>query len=265
MRADLRFNAIVLAADRGRDDPVAAAAGVVAKCLTPVEGVPMVVRVIRALQDSGRVDTILLCGPAAGILQEAPQLRGLVDGTRVRWIAPLGSPSASAAAALDALPEDRPVLLTTGDHPLLSPDMVRHFLDQAGAGDLDVAVGLAPHGMVQQAYPRTRRTALKFSDGHYCGCNLFAFLSPRGRGMVPLWKKVEDHRKQPIRVIGLVGWLAMSLYALGILSLAGAMGRISRQTGMAAGAVIMPFAEAAIDVDSAADLDLARDIAAQMR
>jgi hypothetical protein len=177
---------------------------------------------------------------------------------------PLSSPSASAAAALAALPEDKPVLLTTGDHPLLRPEMVRHFLDQASAGAYDVAVALAPHELVRSAYPRTRRTALKFSDGHYCGCNLFAFLSPRGRGMASLWKKVEDQRKRPIRVVGLVGWVPMLLYALGVLSLAGAMRRISRQTGLAAGAVLMPFAEAAIDVDSAADLKLARDIAAQM-
>jgi CTP:molybdopterin cytidylyltransferase MocA len=265
MRADRRFSAIVLAADRGRGDPVAAAAGVAAKCLTPVAGTPMVVRVVRALQESACVDNILLCGPAAGVLQESPELRQMIDGTRVRWMSPLGSPSASAAAALGALPEGQPVLLTTGDHPLLSPDMVRHFLGQASAGGFDVAVGLAPHALVQQAYPRTRRTVLKFSDGHFCGCNLFAFLSPRGRGMVPLWKKVEDQRKRPVRVIGLVGWLAMLLYALGILSLAGAMRRISRQTGMVAGAVSMPFAEAAIDVDSAADLDLARHIAAQAR
>jgi len=264
MRGEMRFTAIVLAADRGRDDPVAAAAGVVAKCLTPVAGVPMVVRVIRALQESARVDTILLCGPAAEILQESPELRQIVDGIRIRWMGPLGSPSASAAAALAALPEDKPVLLTTGDHPLLRPEMVRHFLDQASAGAFDVAVALAPHELVQRAYPRTRRTALKFSDGHYCGCNLFAFLSPRGRGMATLWKKVEDQRKRPIRVVGLVGWVPMLLYALGILSLPGAVRRVSRQTGLAAGAVIMPFAEAAIDVDSASDLELARDIAAQM-
>jgi len=265
MPTEARFNAIVLAADRGRDDPVAAAAGVAAKCLTPIAGVPMVVRVVRALQESARVDSILLCGPAANVLQGSPELRRLIDGKRVRWMDPLATPSASAAAALDALPGDQPVLLTTGDHPLLRPDMVRHFLDQASAGGFDVAVALAPHGLVQQAYPRTRRTVLKFSDGGYCGCNLFAFLSPRGRGMAMLWRKVEDQRKRPVRVIGLVGWSAMLLYALGLLSLAGAMRRISRHAGLSAGAVIMPFAEAAIDVDSAVDLDLARDIAAQTR
>ena len=74
---------------------------------------------------------------------------------------------------------------------------------------------------------------------------------------------MEAERKKPIRVIGLVGWGAMALYALGLLSLAGAVRRISRQTGVAAGVVTMPFAEAAIDVDSVADLELVRAIVAR--
>ena len=259
----MRFNAIVLAADRGRGDPVAAAAGVAAKCLTPIAGVPMVVRVVRALEQSARIDTILLCGPPAETLREAPELHRMVAEGGVRWIGPEATPSGSAAAALAALPGDEPVLLTTGDHALLSPEMVRHFLDAASACGCDVAVALAPHGMVQRAYPRTRRTVLKFSDGHFCGCNLVAFLSPRGRTMAHVWKRVEGERKKPIRVVGLVGWGAMALYALGMLSLASAVKRISRQTGVNAGIVTMPFAEAAIDVDSVADLDLARAIVAR--
>jgi len=260
----MHFNAIVLAADRGRDDPVAVAAGVAAKCLTPIAGSPMVVRVVHALEQSRRMNTILLCGPPSETLQESPELRRMVAGNGIRWMAPEATPATSAAVALAALPEDLPVLLTTGDHALLSPDMVRHFLDQASALGGDVAVALAPHELVQGTYPRTRRTVLKFSDGHYCGCNLFAFLSPRGRKMAHVWKHVEGERKNPIRVIGLVGWGAMALYALGMLSLAGAVQRISRQTGVAAGVVTMPFAEAAIDVDTVADLDLVRAIVARM-
>ncbi|MCC6211398.1 MAG: nucleotidyltransferase family protein [Burkholderiales bacterium] len=264
MPAERLFNAIVLAADRGPADPVAAAAGVAAKCLTPVAGTPMVLRVVRALRQSGRAGIILLCGPAPEVLRDAPALRERIDGARVRWIAPQGSPSASAAAALADLPEDRPVLLTTCDHALLRPEMVRHFLDRSVAGGFDVAVGLAPHELVVRAHPGTRRTVLKFSDGRYCGCNLFAFLSPRGRAMAQRWGKVENQRKKPIRVIGLIGWTAMARYALGRLSLGEAMRRISAQTGLAAGAVTLPFAEAAIDVDSAADLELARAIAARV-
>lgn len=259
----MRFNAIVLAADRGRNDPVATAAGVAAKCLTPIGGSPMAVRVVHALEQSERVDIVVLCGPSDEALHRSLEMRRIVSGGRVRWMAPEATPAASAAAALAVLPEDRPVLLTTGDHALLRPDMVRHFLDRATALGGDVAVALAPHDLVQRAHPRTRRTVLKFRDGHYCGCNLFAFLSPRGRKMARLWQQVEARRKNPIGLIGLVGWSAVVLYALHLLSLAGALERVSRQAGVSAGVVTMPFAEAAIDVDTVADLELVRAIVAR--
>jgi metal-dependent HD superfamily phosphatase/phosphodiesterase len=55
----------------------------------------------------------------------------------------------------------------------------------------------------------------------------------------------------------------MFLYALGLLSVEGAVRRISEQTGIDAGVVTMPYAEAAIDVDSVADLELVREIVAR--
>jgi hypothetical protein len=78
-----------------------------------------------------------------------------------------------------------------------------------------------------------------------------------------LWQQVEAERKRPIRVVGLLGWGAMALYALRLLSLAGAVRRISKQAGVSAGVVTMPFAEAAIDVDTVADLDLVRAVVAR--
>ena len=126
-----------------------------------------------------------------------------------------------------------------------------------------MAVALAPHDLVQRTYPRTRRTVLKFSDGRFCGCNLFAFLTPRGREMVKIWKKVEDDRKKPIRVIGLVGWGAVARYALGMLSLRRACARFRGRRESPPASSRMPFAEAAIDVDSVADLDLVRAIVAR--
>jgi hypothetical protein len=81
--------------------------------------------------------------------------------------------------------------------------------------------------------------------------------------MAQLWQQVEDQRKAPIRVIGFVGWGAVVLYALGMLSLASAVTRVSSRTGIKTHVVTMPFAEAAIDVDSVADLDLVRAIVAR--
>jgi hypothetical protein len=52
---------------------------------------------------------------------------------------------------------------------------------------------------------------------------------------------------------------------MGRLSLAEALDRISNRLGFKAGAVIMPFAEAAVDVDSVSDLELVEKIVAEKR
>ena len=60
-----------------------------------------------------------------------------------------------------------------------------------------------------------------------------------------------------IRVLGLT---AVMRYLLGLLSLQEALERISRRLGFKAGAVIIPFAEAAIDVDTVQDWKLVESI-----
>jgi GTP:adenosylcobinamide-phosphate guanylyltransferase len=106
----MTMDAIVLAGDRGPHDPVAVAAGVAAKCLTPIGGSPMVTRVVRALNASGRVGRILLCGPGEQALHGSRELRDLMSGHDVGWIAPHATPCTSAAAALATVPSDAPVL-----------------------------------------------------------------------------------------------------------------------------------------------------------
>ena len=124
-------------------------------------------------------------------------------------------------------------------------------------------MALAPHDLVREAYPRTRRTVLKFSDGHFCGCNLFAFLTPRGRRMARLWQQVENDRKKPIRVIGFVGWVRDGALRARHAEPGGGRAAAIEATGIDAAVVTMPFAEAAIDVDSVADLELVRAIVAR--
>ena len=99
MSIEPMFNAIVLAADRGQGDPVAVAAGVAAKCLTPVAGEPMVVRVVRALEQSARVGTITLCGPPKEALQGSPELNGMVSGG-IRWMSPEATPATTTSISM---------------------------------------------------------------------------------------------------------------------------------------------------------------------
>lgn len=247
------FTAIVLAADRGNPDPVAQAAGVSCKAMAPVDGIPMVARVIRALRDSEAIDAIILCGPPRHVIEKDNQLQLLMDSEQLEWQPSRESPSTSAAAALKSLATDAPVLLTTADHALLTPAMVDHFCGQARLATADLFVALASYNAIMQAFPGMRRTATRFQDGPFCSCNLFAILNARGRRAIDFWRQVERERKTPWKMINKLGWLVVLKYLLGRLTLAEGLNRASKMLGMRADAIRMPFPEAAVDVDTPAD------------
>jgi CTP:molybdopterin cytidylyltransferase MocA len=256
-----QFTAVVLAADRTPNDPVALAAKVSCKALAPVGGRPMVLRVLDALAGSNQVNTCILCGPPAAIVDREPLLQERLAAPGLRWLPPHATPSTSAAAALATIPAGTPVLLTTADHALLRPEMVEHFCRETQTADCDVVAALASYTRIAAKYPGMRRTRTRFSDGDFCGCNLFAFLTPQGRAAADFWRRVENERKRPVKMLSELGWRVVLRYLLGRLSLKDALQHISRRMGLRAGVVILPFPEAAVDVDSVSDWAVAQRIA----
>jgi hypothetical protein len=223
----------------------------------------MVLRVINALETSSEVGTIALCGPPEPIVNQTLDLADLIAAGNVKWYPNKATPSTSAYHVLQQLPQEIPVLLTTADHALLNARIVDHFCSHARNTGYDVVAGIARHEVVAAAYPQTNRTATRLADGAYCGCNLFAFLTPRARLAADFWRRVESQRKNPLRVIQILGWAALLRFVMGRLTLMEALDRLSHRLGFKAGAVIMPFAEAAVDVDSASDLALVKQIFAE--
>lgn len=252
------FHAVVLAGDRGPDDPLLRHAGVSAKALLPLAGRPMVLRVLDALGASSAIRGVTLVGPGPSQLADCPALSALVAAGRLAWLPPQPSPSASALAALAGLAADRPVLLTTADHALLHAAWVDRFCAAARASGKDAVVGLTELAGVQAAFPQSRRTALRFRDGAFCGCNLFAFLNPAGRRAPAFWRQIEQRRKQPHRLASALGFGTLLKYLTHRLTLAEGLDRLSQRVGARLGAVLLDEPRAAIDVDSVADLELVR-------
>jgi len=255
-----RFTAVVLAADRSPDDPVARAAGVCCKALTLVNGRPMVLRVLDALNAAREIDACIVCGPQRYTVNQDKELCDRIASDHVKWVENRATPSSSTLHVLQSLPKDRPVLVTTADHALLNARIVDYFCSHARSTECDIVIGLVRHELLVAAYPETKRTVTRLRDGAYCSCNLFAFLTPRAHTAADFWRKVESRRKKPWRIISAIGWMAVLRYLLGRLSLDEGLVLISRRMGLIAGAVIMPFPEAAIDVDSIDDLRLVQDI-----
>ena len=253
-----QMTAIVLAGDRTKADSLINHTPAPAKAMIDLDGIPMVRRVLTSLRDSRVVGRISLAGPEATAVDTDSELRAWIDNGEIHWSEPGASPSTSAYNAMEGLEPEDSVLLTTADHPLLTPEIVDAFGRQSLADDVDVTVGLAPYPLIADAYPGIRKTVLKFSDGEFCGCNLFAFITPEGRRAARFWRKIEQQRKKPLVVIGLLGWWAVIRYRLGFLSLEEALAKLSKRLGLRMRAVILPYANASIDVDSIADLMLVK-------
>ncbi len=255
-----KFAAVVLAGSRGTNDPVAVEAGVAAKALAVIGGTAMISRVVTALAESCWIGQIVV----VGLTDEAPpEVEAVLDKHRVRRVAGGITPIQSVIAAFSALEPLVPVLVTTADHALLRQEYVDDFCTRAHATGADVAVALAAYQDVIAACPDTRRTVSRFSDGGYCGCNLFGFLTERGRNAVGFWRRVEAKRKNPVKVIRSLGFLTLLRYLTRRLSLREGLAALSRRAGARVEPILMPHGETAIDVDSADDLHRVRAMVAR--
>jgi hypothetical protein len=228
--------------------------------MIPVAEIPSLERVLQALDTSKSVAGGVVCGPASDVMERDAELRMLLSNPLHQWLEPAAGPAASAAAAVREL-NHFPVLLTTGDHALLTPGIVDAFCHQAALGrDADIVIGLVPHRLVKAAWPESRRTVLKFADGGYCGANLFAVLSPHGSKALAFWQQVENDRKRPWRIARRLGITALLRYLFRRSTLEEALKLLSEKAGCTVRHVLLDDPRAAVDVDSAADQRLAEKI-----
>ena len=123
---------VLLAGDRGGTDPLAVYHGVSSKALVPIDGEPIILRVMRTLEESTFSERLLI-GPHRDTLDGAPELRAQIEAHGWRWLPPAASPAASVATALAQVESPGGVLVTTADHGLLSAALVDEFCAAATA------------------------------------------------------------------------------------------------------------------------------------
>lgn len=236
---------LILAGQReGVVDPLCEAAGVSHKAEIPIAGTPMLDRVIAALADAGLANKLYISGYSGSALKQVSNGKGPAD---------------SVALGLVEI-NQYPCLVTTCDHALLTAEMVQSFIDGAKTAGTDICVGMATQSVIQAEYPETKRTYLRFSDEAVSGCNLFYIANAEGLKAIAFWQSVQHLRKNPLKLAKKVGVSIGIKYAAGRLSLQGAFDYAAERIGITAAPVLLPFAEAAIDVDKPSDLDLVETI-----
>jgi len=246
----MSVSVLILAGQReGVIDPLCAAAGVERKAIIPINGKPMIDYVLDALSAAKLKFPFHVSGFDAAYdtrLVQSPSAPG---------------PAGSAYAALkDGI--EFPCLMTTCDHPLLTRDMLDIFITGAKQSSADFCVGFAEKSVIQPAYPDVKRTYWKFSDTPVSGCNLFYVANEDGLKVIEFWKQAQHLRKQPIKLARTIAWGLLFKYLLGRLSLADAFSYVSKRLDITATPILIPIAEAAIDVDKPSDKELVERILA---
>ncbi len=119
--------ALILAGERGGENPIAQAAGVTEKCWAPAAGVPMLLRVVDTLCQCRAVSRIAISLRAGATEEDRAALSQRAAGVELRLLPCGASPTASILEAVRSLESPYPQLITTADHPLLNAEMVDHF------------------------------------------------------------------------------------------------------------------------------------------
>ena len=244
------MKALVLAGQRPGGDPLASSLGISHKALIPVGGKPMLSRVIETLQNVAVISDIT-------IVTEEPQRMQHLANTG--WLEAKDTPSLSAAAGLAAL--GAPLLITTADHALLQPAHIETFLQDIPP-QVDVAAALVARDVIETRFPLVKRTYIPFRGGGYSGANLFLLQTDDAMKAVEFWRRIEMNRKKPWHIAKAFGpWLLLN-FLLRRFDMKDALSRAGQAMGVRAAGVSLPFAEAAVDVDKASDLELAELIVA---
>ena len=248
----MSYTAILLAGQRPGRDAFAVEHGTDLKALIPVGGEPMVRRPVRALLASGSIAKII-------ILAQQPKriAAALPKDKRVT----VRTSEGTIAETLLELCFDKgtqwPLLVTTADHALLDAATIDEF---CRAADADISIGVVERENLLRRFPNAKRTWLKFRGGAYTGANLFALQSPKVAAAIELWRSVENERKKGWRVISLLGPFVLIGAVLRLLSIDHVLGSVGRKLGLSIRAVRLSNPLAGVDVDKAADHQLAEAI-----
>jgi GTP:adenosylcobinamide-phosphate guanylyltransferase len=253
------MHAIILAGDRPGGSPLAKANNVSSGIFVKVNGVPCIHRVLTAIQNSLTITSATIVGPSKVSLLGESLLTDLIKAYGFNWLSPEKGPAASAVKGLEHA-NTLPVLLTTGDHALLTPAIIDEFCKSAKALHADFVVGLVPYADVIEAFPHTKRTLLRFADGIYCGCNLFLLKTKESQSVLNFWKNVESDRKNPWRIVMKIGPKLLLKYFFRLLTISELLEKLSVCSGAQVRYVSVANPIAAIDVDSESDLKLANEI-----
>lgn len=261
----MSVSALVLAARRpGVEDPLAVKAGVSHKCLIEMDGGPMIELVLRSLAGSAHVRDIFISIDDPAALDDVIMIH---DGSLGKPVTILQSSDNLFESVKDAMADRTrfPIIICTADNALQTVEMVDHFCVNFEHADCDVAVALTPAEVIWAKYPDGQRRPYTFKDGKYSNCNLFGLRTPQSVAAAEAFRGGGQFGKSKARIFKAFGLINLLMYHYTLVTLDDVFARLSKRFRVTVVPIIMPFAEAPIDVDNERTERIAREVLAERR
>jgi molybdopterin-guanine dinucleotide biosynthesis protein A len=254
MTSDQPLHVVILTGSRKAHDALLAGTTIQSKALLPVRGKPMVLYVLEAIASArflARIWVSTQDEAVAALSAFFPFDLLPSDTGAVR----------SLLKALESLPPEGDwVLFVSGDHPLLTPDMLAYFVQQGIQRHAALTVAVVERAVVQQAYPQSQRTYFHSKDGAFSGGNLFLINRRLFRPNVAFMETIDRNRKKPWKNAWMLNPFSLLQILFRQLTMAEVAMQASGLLGCTTDVIVMPFAECCMDVDKPSDQVLAEQI-----
>jgi GTP:adenosylcobinamide-phosphate guanylyltransferase len=238
----------------GPDDPLFPLTQGRPKALLEVAGRPMLQWVVDAIEAASRVEHVFVLWPG-------PE-REIHLGPRSTSIADQGGMVANILAGLKAVqrrdPASTHVLLSSGDIPGITPEMVNWRAQTVEAAHADFDYSVVERSVMDRVFPGSRRSFTPLKGIEVCGGDLNG-LAVSVAGDEALWNKLYATRKSILKQASLLGYDLFVLAAMRQLTLDDAALRAGRRLGLKAHVTLCPYAEIGMDVDKPHQLEMVRD------
>lgn len=223
------------------------------RALIEVGGRPMVERVLTALRGARKAERIAVVAP--------PEVQGKFSSALADLVVPPGDTLLdNLSLGLEALGDSKMVMFAHADAPLVTAEAFDDFLERAEPMGADLAYAIVARADVERRFPRGHRTYARVREGVFTGSNVVLVRGDFIARHRELIRQFYQHRKNPLRLVGMLGPAFMLRLVTGRLGIAHIEQRLGQIFGGAARAVISRYPELAFDVDKAEDLEIIRQV-----
>jgi GTP:adenosylcobinamide-phosphate guanylyltransferase len=251
---------LILAGQRdGKPDALAKTQGLSHKAMIKVGGEALIGHVLRAIDAALPESKIIVSIENWPAIAGEPSVARLHKAGRLEHVRSHASLYGSIVSA--AADKNFPMLITTADNALLTPEAVLAMVD-AGAKHDAAIVGVTRREAIERAHSGGKGRYYEFADGAFSNCNLFWISSRDSLYAAETFKEGGQFLKVKGRLLKTFGLANLLLYRFKVMTIEQMFERVSRRLGCQVVPLVLSDGRLAIDVDDVRSLQMVEDIMA---